>query len=86
MYAEVVRRAACDPDIAQVNVFGFRDDAARAGFQAGSHRVDGTPRPSADAVRTALASGVPAPRSAWTPARGPYSAQRGRESVWSGGG
>ena len=55
VYAEVVRRAACDPDIAQVNVFGFRDDAARAGFQAGLHRADGTPRPSAEAVRDALA-------------------------------
>ena len=41
------RRAAptCDPDIAQVNVFGFRDDPLRAGFQAGLHRADGTPRP-----------------------------------------
>ena len=58
VYGEVVRRAACDPDIAQVNIFGFRDDAARAGFQAGLHRVDGTARPSADAVH-ARSSGIP---------------------------
>ena len=55
VYGELVRRAACDPDIAQVNVFGFRDDAARSGFQAGLFRVDGTARPSADAVREAVA-------------------------------
>ena len=55
IYGELLRRAACDPDIAQVNVFGFRDDALRSGFQAGLNRVDGTPRPSADAVRAVVA-------------------------------
>jgi hypothetical protein len=49
-----VRRAACDPDIAQVNVFGFRDDVARTGFQAGLYRVDGSVRPAAEAIRTAI--------------------------------
>jgi hypothetical protein len=52
VYAEVVRLAACDADIAQINIFGFRDDASRAGFQAGLRRVDGTARPSLDAVRS----------------------------------
>ena len=56
VYGELVRRAACDPDVAQVNIFGFRDDALRTGFQAGLHRVDGTPRPAAAAVGTAIAS------------------------------
>jgi hypothetical protein len=69
VYAEVVRRAACDPDIAQVNVFGFRDDASRAGFQAGLYRFDGTARPSADAVRDALAEPVACTEPVWTPLR-----------------
>jgi len=55
VYGELVRRAACDPDVAQVNVFGFRDDALRTGFQAGLFRADGSPRPAADAVRGAVA-------------------------------
>ena len=55
VYGELVRRAACDPDVAQVNVFGFRDDSLRTGFQAGLYRADGTARPSADAVRDAIA-------------------------------
>src|SRR6185295_17527281 len=55
VYGELVRRAACDPDVAQVNVFGFRDDALRTGFQAGLIRADGSPRPAADAVRSAVA-------------------------------
>jgi hypothetical protein len=37
-----------------VNVFGFYDDAERAGFQAALHRVDGTQRPSALAVKQAI--------------------------------
>src|SRR6187397_984774 len=55
VYGELVRRAACDSDVAQVNVFGFRDDALRTGFQAGLFRADGSPRPAADAVRGAVA-------------------------------
>jgi hypothetical protein len=55
IYAELDRRAACDPDIASVSLFGFRDDGLRTGFQAGLQRVDGTSRPSAEAVRRAIA-------------------------------
>lgn len=57
IYGEIVRRAACDPDVAEVNFFGFYDDSLRTGFQAGLHRVGGVPRPSADAVRAAIAEG-----------------------------
>jgi hypothetical protein len=69
IYAELVRRAACDPDVGQVNFFGFYDDGARAGFQAGLHRVDGAPRPAADAVRRAIADGQSscAPARPWRP-------------------
>ena len=71
VYGELVQRATCDPDIAQVNIFGFRDDALRTGFQAGLHRVDGTPRPAAEAVGTAIAavSCPDAPRR-WRPSTG----------------
>lgn len=69
-YAELVQRASCDPDVAQVNIFGFRDDALRTGFQAGLFRIDGSARPSAGAVRAAIASPVCAPGGpAWRPAR-----------------
>lgn len=81
VYADVVRRAACDPDIAQVNIFGFRDDASRAGFQAGLYRVDGTARPSADAVRGALAERTVCTDPAWTPLRTVVGARRPRVVV-----
>ena len=55
VYAELVRRAVCDPDIADVSFFGFRDDGSRTGFQAALQRLDGTARPAADAVRAAIA-------------------------------
>jgi hypothetical protein len=58
IYAELVRRAKCDPDIASLSFFGFRDDGLRTGFQAGLQHVDGFERPSADAVRSALAETV----------------------------
>ena len=81
VYAEVARRAACDPDIDQVNVFGFRDDASRAGFQAGLYRVDGTARPSAEAVRAALAEPTACMESTWTPLRTVVGARRPRVVV-----
>ena len=39
VYGELLRQASCDPDVAQVNIFGLRDDALRTGFQAGLYRV-----------------------------------------------
>lgn len=55
IYGELIRLAQCDPDIAQVSFFGFRDDGSRLGFQAGVLRLDGTTRPAAEAVATAIA-------------------------------
>lgn len=75
VYAELVRRAACDPDIAEVSFFGFRDDGARTGFQAALQRLDGTARPAAEAVRSAIADAVSGCTSApvkWTPATGVF--------------
>ena len=73
IYADLVRRAACDADIAAVSFFGFRDDGSRTGFQAALQRLDGTARPAAEAVRTAIAdtaggcASAPAP---WQPTTG----------------
>jgi hypothetical protein len=55
IYGQLVREAACDPDIVSLSFFGYRDDGSRTGFQAGLARVDGTARPSAAAVQAAIA-------------------------------
>ncbi len=71
IYREIVTRTACDPDVAEVNFFGFYDDSLRTGFQAGLHRVGGVARPSAEAVRSAIAEGTAACGAAvpWAPTR-----------------
>jgi len=56
VYARLVRAVACDPHVAELNIFGFYDDSPRdTGFQAALNRVDGTPRASAGTVQTAIA-------------------------------
>ncbi len=55
IYGQLVHAAACDPDVAELSFFGFRDDGLRTGFQAGLLRVDGTSRASAAAVSRAIA-------------------------------
>jgi hypothetical protein len=60
IYAELIRRASCDDDIAEVSLFGFRDDGLRTGFQAAVQRLDGTARPAAEAVRAAIADAAAA--------------------------
>jgi len=71
VYGELVRRVSCDPDVAELNFFGFYDDATRgSGFQAALHRVDGTPRPAAAAVASAIARTQSRPCARpwlWTP-------------------
>ena len=55
IYADVVRRAACDPTIAELNFFGLDDDRARdSGWQAGLYRADRSPRAAAAAVAAAI--------------------------------
>jgi len=56
IYGELVRRSACDEDIAEISFFGFRDDTARTGFQAAIQRADGSVRPAAATVRDAIAA------------------------------
>jgi len=54
IYGQLIREAACDPDVASLSFFGFRDDALRTGFQAGLERADGSARPAAAAVQAAI--------------------------------
>lgn len=71
IYGELIRRAACDPDVASLSFFGFRDDGLRTGFQAALQRLDGSPRPAAAAVAAAIAetaAGCPGALVAWEPA------------------
>ena len=68
IYGQLIREAACDPDVASLSFFGYRDDGLRTGFQAGLMRADGSTRPSAAAVQAAIAASACAgePR-AWSP-------------------
>lgn len=71
VYADVVRRASCDPGVGGLSFFSFFDQREREGMQGGLFRVDGTPRPSADAVAAAIARGARACGAAarpWRPA------------------
>ena len=73
VYAELVQDAACDPQIAEVNIFGFYDDGPRdTGFQSALNHVDGTPRASAAAVQAAIAqsaAGCASAVASWYPAK-----------------
>jgi len=78
IYSALIRQAACDPSIAEVNFFGFQDDGLRTGFQAGLYRADGSARPAAAAVHQAIldtAVGCPGLVTAWKPAAGVVGAQ-----------
>ena len=55
IYGQMIREAACDPDVGSLSFFGFRDDGLRTGFQAGLERADGSARPALAAVRLAAA-------------------------------
>lgn len=70
IYGELLRRAACDADVAEISFFGFRDDTLRTGFQAALQRADGSYRPAADVVRNAIAetaSGCTGRQARWSP-------------------
>jgi hypothetical protein len=54
VYGSLVRLIGCDPTVATVNLFGFRDEPRRNGWQAGVMRLDGTLRPAAGALQVAL--------------------------------
>jgi hypothetical protein len=67
IYGQLIREAACDPDVASVSFFGFRDDGLRTGFQAGLERADGSVRPAAAAVQAAITEPCDEAAAAWLP-------------------
>lgn len=68
IYGQLIREAACDPDVASLSFFGYRDDGLRTGFQAGLARADGSVRPSAASVQAAVAaSSCAGELRAWSP-------------------
>jgi hypothetical protein len=74
IYDELVRYVVCDPDVAQVNFFGYYDERDRGGWQSALRRLDGTARPSHAAVTAAIeATGgtCQGPLRAWQPQRRP---------------
>jgi hypothetical protein len=83
VYAELVRAAQCDPEVAAMNLFGFRDDALRTGFQAGLLRVDGTRRPALEAVRDVIGPCASA-QGSWRPAEAVLGASGTRVRIGRG--
>ena len=83
IYGSLVRRAVCDPDIAEMSFFGFRDDGNRTGFQAALERLDGSLRPSAAAVQAAIGTGTASCQTldAWRPEENVVGAQVALEPV-----
>jgi hypothetical protein len=78
IYGDLIRRAACDPDVDEVSFFGFRDDGLRTGFQAALHRADGTARPAAKSVQAAIAEtadGCSEQEVSWAPSEEVAGAQ-----------
>jgi hypothetical protein len=74
IYADMVRFVACDPDVAQLNFFGYYDERNRAGWQSALRRVDGSERASNAAVASAIAAGCTTGSRSWTPLTKPEGA------------
>ena len=55
IYSGLIRYVACDPSVDSVLFFGLQDEPNLDRWQAGLMRADGSPRPSYDAVRAAIA-------------------------------
>ena len=70
IYADLVRYVVCDPDVAQLNFFGYYDEPTRLGWQAALRRTDGSERPSNAAVAAAIAETggkCHSPTQSWRP-------------------
>ena len=74
IYADMVRFVACDPDVAQLNFFGYYDERNRAGWQSALRRADGSERPAHAAVSAAIAAGCTTGLRSWTPLAKPEGA------------
>jgi hypothetical protein len=55
-YSQLIAWAACEPDVAELNVFHLIDESALAGMQTGIVLADGTHRASYDMVKSAIAA------------------------------
>jgi hypothetical protein len=53
-YAESIQSAECDPTVASLSFFLLSDEPALGGWQSGLERVNGTHRPSYDAVKQTI--------------------------------
>jgi hypothetical protein len=82
-YADVIARYACDPSVEAVNFFHLRDEFDRRRFQSGLLRLDGSTRPSYDAVKQAIADNKTCNSTpvSWRPAK----AVIGAKALWSRG-
>jgi hypothetical protein len=74
IYDQLVRFVACDPDVAQLNFFGYYDERNRAGWQSALRRADGSERASNGAVAAAIAAGCQGPLRSWAPLTKPDGA------------
>ena len=52
-YRKAVELAACQPNVRMLLFFHVLDEQQLSGLQSGLYYVDGTPKPSAQAVRQA---------------------------------
>ena len=72
-YARVVQLYSCDPSIADVLFFHLVDESnldvssTSGGWQSGLEYPDGSPKPSFDAVRQAIAAGCTGRLVTWSP-------------------
>jgi hypothetical protein len=64
-YAQLVGIAACDPSITAFHFLYLLDSANLADFQSGMELVDGTPRASSAAVKSAIGSGCTRGATNW---------------------
>lgn len=55
-YADVIKLVKCDPTVETLDFFHLIDEPLLLGFQSGLLRVDGSRRPSYDAVKKAIAA------------------------------
>jgi hypothetical protein len=55
-YVQMLNLVACDPNVRLVNIFHLLDDSDLAGWQSGLYFADGTPKQSAAAVQSWLAT------------------------------
>jgi hypothetical protein len=64
-YQETVQRYACDPHVAALLFFHWIDEADRDRLQTGFLRADGTTKPAADAVGSAIGDGCAGALVGW---------------------